>query len=313
MLCVALPILLANARPTNAQTVQDVDFPGALYTEVHGINSSGDVVGEYYDEESTHGFLLSGETYTAIDATGVDGTVIGTRAYGINDSGQIVGAYDTDDYHTHGFILNGGTFTTVDAGEDNTILYGINDSGVSVGIYFHMPETNHAKHGVIRAAGGSITLFDYASDEEETAATDIADDGTIVGWGTDGFGVYGYKRIGGVISSIGSRCPSAEIGVSEYGINTDGTITGGLSSAGFICTEDKFAVFNVPDSAYTVVNGINDDDLVVGTYCDEEWTCHGFISTPAPKLTLFLDVNNNFERSCLSSGGKVQTRHHPAR
>jgi probable HAF family extracellular repeat protein len=41
-----------------------VDYPGALASEALGINDAGQIVGTYLDSAGTHGFLLSGGTFT---------------------------------------------------------------------------------------------------------------------------------------------------------------------------------------------------------------------------------------------------------
>lgn len=60
---------------------------------------------------STHGFLLSGGTYTTIDDPSATN---GTFAEAINDRGQIVGFYQDRARSTHGFLLSGGVYTTLD-------------------------------------------------------------------------------------------------------------------------------------------------------------------------------------------------------
>jgi len=66
-----------------------------------GINDMGQIVGVYSNASGTHGFLLSGGTYTTLDdpsaTTGI------TVADGINDTGQIVGSYYIGSVK-HGFL-----------------------------------------------------------------------------------------------------------------------------------------------------------------------------------------------------------------
>jgi len=84
--------------PVYTYTTLDDPFAVGATTPALGINSTGQIVGNYRNFGGTHGFLYSGGTDTAIDdplATGV------TIAFGINTSGQIVGDYN--DGTTHGF------------------------------------------------------------------------------------------------------------------------------------------------------------------------------------------------------------------
>ena len=71
------------------------------FTNATGINASGTIVGFYEAAGVTHGFLLSGGTYTTIDPLGA----MSTTAQGINDMGQIVGQYTDASNHVHGFLL----------------------------------------------------------------------------------------------------------------------------------------------------------------------------------------------------------------
>ena len=60
-------LLLAFPSLGQAQgTYTEFDVPGASSTGCYGVNSAGDIVG-YYTTDGSHGFLLSGGTYTTID------------------------------------------------------------------------------------------------------------------------------------------------------------------------------------------------------------------------------------------------------
>ena len=61
-----LPLALAQG------TYTQFDVPGAIYTFVAGIDSAGDVVGQYEDASGNfHGFFFSGSTYATVDYPGV--------------------------------------------------------------------------------------------------------------------------------------------------------------------------------------------------------------------------------------------------
>jgi len=82
-------------------------------TLAHGINGSGQIVGQYTNNNTgTNGFLLSAGTYTTI-ADPLDTQHL-TESFGINDAGQIVGLYATGPTATHGFLYNptNGAYTT---------------------------------------------------------------------------------------------------------------------------------------------------------------------------------------------------------
>jgi uncharacterized repeat protein (TIGR01451 family) len=76
-------------------------------TRASGINDSGTIVGGYEDPVP-HGFVLSGTTYTTLDAPGA----ISTSANGINNAGKVVGLYIDSSFIVHGFVYDG-TYTEV--------------------------------------------------------------------------------------------------------------------------------------------------------------------------------------------------------
>ncbi len=85
-------VLLLGARSGAGPSLQFTafDFPEAVTTTAFGINSEGDVVGGYKDDQGKHhGFLFRGGTFTSIDFPGA----ISTDARGINPDGDIVGSY----------------------------------------------------------------------------------------------------------------------------------------------------------------------------------------------------------------------------
>ncbi len=111
-----------------------LEYPGALDTFPYGINSRGDIVGNWDTDQSTvgHGFVLSRGQIFSIDVP--DAVPDGTAANGINDSGQIVGSFIGEDGNSHGFLAEGSTFTTLDCVEGaNTGVWGINSAGQIAG------------------------------------------------------------------------------------------------------------------------------------------------------------------------------------
>ena len=85
-------------------TFTTIDVPGAGYTEVFGVNSNGDMVGNYGTNTNidSHGFKYSNGVFSYFDYPGEPET-IGT---GINDSGSIVG-HGTSGLFAVGFSFDG--------------------------------------------------------------------------------------------------------------------------------------------------------------------------------------------------------------
>jgi probable HAF family extracellular repeat protein len=115
-----------------AATWTTIEVPDSIGTFPFGINSDGDIVGQYVDAESrTHGFLLHAGNFTTIDAP----NAASTSANGINDKGQIAGWF-TRSGGEHAYVLDGQNFTVIDFPE---ALYtdglGIDNAGEIVGVY----------------------------------------------------------------------------------------------------------------------------------------------------------------------------------
>jgi hypothetical protein len=91
------------------------------------INGSSQIVGNYFNNTGSHGFLLSAGTYTTIDDPSA---TAGTRAQGINDMGQIVGTY-FNATGSHGFLLSAGTYSLGAIGGQGIVDGGV---GAAVGI-----------------------------------------------------------------------------------------------------------------------------------------------------------------------------------
>jgi probable HAF family extracellular repeat protein len=138
-------------------TLVDPLAQGPKTTEANGTNNSDQVVGDFYDGSTFHGFLYSNGNYTTLDGPlGVQGTF----AEGINDLGQIVGYYADGNGLDHGFLYSGGTYSTIDDpnGAKGTIAYGINDHGAIVGTYV---DAGGVSHGFLAASPVPFASTDW--------------------------------------------------------------------------------------------------------------------------------------------------------
>lgn len=112
------------------------------FTEAHGINDAGQVVGDYGDAVSDpdggnqlqlNGFLNTGAVFTTID----DPLGFSTTLTGINNAGIIVGFYIDGSGMAHGLVDVDGVFITIDdpLGTGGTEVEGINNNDQVVGFY----------------------------------------------------------------------------------------------------------------------------------------------------------------------------------
>ncbi len=127
MLIPIMLILLLACTALTAQTYTPIIFPGSIGTIAHGINSFGQIVGEFEDSSGvTHGFIYSAGSYSRFDYPGASSTVLN----GINNAGDMVGYHD----FLMGFFYKAGTATfttTVGVGSDvnNVDFIPIGDAG----------------------------------------------------------------------------------------------------------------------------------------------------------------------------------------
>jgi hypothetical protein len=119
-----------------------VDFPGAAFTVVAGMNKAGLATGFYNDFAGMqHGFLFNGSTYSTLDYPGS----LVTDPYKINDTGMIVGTFVDASAGVHGFSYNSGAWKQIDfPGASDTEVYGVNSAGNIVGTYDGFQPITHA-------------------------------------------------------------------------------------------------------------------------------------------------------------------------
>jgi uncharacterized membrane protein len=120
--------IFANGNFSNLQ------YPGSRDTTPFGINSKGEIVGNWDSDQSTtgHGFVFSSGHMNSFDVP--NALPNATAANGLNDKGQIVGTYVGMDGKFHGFIQEGSTFITIDCPRAvATIVWGINAGGQIAG------------------------------------------------------------------------------------------------------------------------------------------------------------------------------------
>jgi len=208
---------------------------GTNWSQAHGINDRGDLVGTYRDSSGgQHGFLLTHHLLVDIDFPG--GAL--PDAFGINDSGTIVGDFFDSAGVLHGFEWSGGYFTQIDVpGAVDTQPFGINARGDIVGSWD--TDINTQGHGFVRTKDGTFVTFDAPNAApESTSATGINDKDQIVGTYTDAAGVtHGFLAVGNQFTSV--DFPGADVTIC-WGINNAGRIVGNYSAgalrAGFLAT-----------------------------------------------------------------------------
>jgi hypothetical protein len=204
-------------------TITTFNVPAAFngFTFGDDINNDGVIVGAYRNGTGAHGFILDGGVFTTVDLVGANRDTLLT---GINDVGQTVGQYrDATTGNFLGFVQDGANVVLLDASQPqpNTFVQGINNAGRVVGSvggggspsrgftfaggvyeFFDAPGAfstqafginnagvvvGTASTGLFVKDGASFTTFNLPAswNARDAYATDITDDGVVVGYFTD--------------------------------------------------------------------------------------------------------------------------------
>jgi hypothetical protein len=278
-------------------------------------------------EAATSDASNPGYTFTSFDAPGAGTSELeGTVGLGINASGTITGVYSNAMGVTHGFIRAAdGTFTTFDApdagstspGIEGTMPFAVDSNGDVTGTYI---DANHAYHGFVRSADGTITEFDAPGAPTNvanrgTTALGINDSGQIVGiYSTGSFDTastyYGFVRAAdGTVTTLtepdagsGENANGSKQGTVATAINASGEITGFyvdssgnqhgfvLSAGGTYTSFDPAGSTSSGDKS--VVTGTSPVSIdaagdVAGSYTDSSSLRHGFVRTANGTITSF--------------------------
>lgn len=273
----AVALLTGAGLPGPTFQFTTIDYPGAVLTQVQGINPGGEIVGLYRDSAGkTHGFLLSGGNFSSIDYPGA----IATDARGINPGGDIVGSFTNvpgGPPNMHGYLLSRGAFSEVQfPGHLGTIAQRISPDGDIYGCN-HNTDLMASMHGFKRTADGYTQLDVQAS--MNNGAT--PDGNTVVGLYTDMMTglTHGYLLQSGNFEPF--DVPGSNL-TQGWDINPAGDTVGNFRDAtgkthGFLRTASGYAAIDVPGAIATAARGINPAGDIVGWYIDSTGHTHGFL------------------------------------
>jgi len=271
-------LLLAIAPLAVAQgTYTQIDYPGALETNVWSIDAAGNIAGYYFDSSGyPHGFQLSGGTYTTIDYPGAQYT----RVYGMNDLGQVVGWSD-DLGLGFAYDVQTQTFTTISyPGAAVTIPTVINDAGAIAGYFGSASGTAYGFE-----FAGSVYRLIVPPGSKGTFALGITGSGEVVGYAKNRHTskIFNFRFAHGQYREIEiPNAPNAQVG----GISDAGAVLVGsydpppcCFQAGFIYQSNTLTTLQFPGGNNTYVADINVAGEAVGTFALNGGQ-HGFTWTP---------------------------------
>jgi len=190
------------------------------FTEGRGINNSRTVCGDYASSDgNSHGFFLSGGTFTEYDVPGA----VSTSVLGINDVADFTGSFSYGSGIFQGFVSVGGTITSFSVpGALLTLAYEINNSNeLVVGYYI---DSSGIVHGYYRDATGTLHFPIDPSGSTATVLFGLNDKNWVVGRYADSSGAtHGLFFV-----------PPNQFSTFDYPGSTF-TSLNGINDKGFIC------------------------------------------------------------------------------
>ena len=168
-------------------TFTEYDVPGAVSTNVLGINDAAEFTGTFDPDGSgiLQAFVSVGGTLTSFSVP----AAISTLAYEINNSNQLVVGYYIDSSGIlHGYYrdTNGALHFPIDpSGSVGTVLFGVNDRNWVVARY---ADSSGVTHGVFFLPPNQFSTFDYPG-STFTSLNGINDRGIICGRYVDASGI----------------------------------------------------------------------------------------------------------------------------
>lgn len=282
-----------------------VDYPGAVQTQLWGINNAGQIVGyadfDYFATPGTN-FVYDSRNATITTLPAVPG-VESTAAIGINKSGVVVGSAGSfTQFEASGLIISNGAFAFFShPGMSFTQGRSINDAGLITAFVTDL--TGQSFGSIYNPATGSFTDF---LPSLSTIAHGINKQNQVVGsanFAANGAypgslgGHFGFLRnANGAITLF--RVNRNDNPTYARGITGTGRIAGFFLDSiagrnrGFVGTLAGLAnhvltipaadVLDVPGSTGTVVEGMNDAGVISGYWTDADGYWHGFLATPIP-------------------------------
>ncbi len=285
-LCLGAAVLLcmstAFAQTYNFKTI---NYPGDTFTQLLGINNSNEIAG-YHGASVNMGFTYVVKTnkFTSENYPGSQQT----QVIGINNNPFKTSGFYILHGKTIGFTDFQGTFTSVAYPKKpfNQLL-SQNDFGQAAGYYSgNASGTDPDVPYVYDEFGGVFEVYNIAAATGGAQATGINNSSSVCGFYIDANGVnHGWLQIQGHFTVLDYPGSS---GTQALGLNNKGLVVGTWTdtsgnSHGFVYTVSSgtFTSVDDPDGiGTTIVNGINDNGLLVGFYGTSPLNS-GFVATPA--------------------------------
>jgi uncharacterized membrane protein len=251
-------------------TFRTVDIPRYESTQIYAVNNKNDVAGIYFDSTGLqHGMSIQHNTLRTIDDPhAAPGT---TFCFSINNNDVVAGYYTNVGGFEVGFYFDGTNYFDVRPFPSQYVqIYGINDSGVMTGSYY---DSSAGAWNAFYGSGSTFTSFTVPGGGYYVYGSAINNAGLIaVGYFVDPNNrVYMadlYNPTTEIFTPI--NVPgAAQTYVNGINDKTQLVFTWAEASGikhGAVSANGKFLTFDVPDATSTSGDGINDNDIIVGTF-----------------------------------------------
>jgi uncharacterized membrane protein len=251
--------LASSAAFSQSCTFRTLAVPTEGVSNASGINDGGAIVGNFFENARSVGYLMFRDRFTTFRFPGADET----NPHDINNRAQIVGDYLEVNHVQHGFIAHAGGFKAIDVpGQPRTVALGINDRGDVVGLSTGPAGDNgfllhNGKFTVVRVPGSIAT-----------EAWSINNRGDIAGhYQTNTGSVHGFTLKNGVYATVDFP---GSFATEIHKINDKGEMVGDYQSQdasfhGFSFDKGRFRTIDNPANApVTLIFGVNNHDEIVG-------------------------------------------------
>jgi probable HAF family extracellular repeat protein len=281
----ALMLCIGSAFAQTNYSFQTLNYPGDTFTQLLGINNSGDIAG-YHGADVNQGFTYSTKNKTFTTENYPKSAM--TQVIGINNEPfKTSGFYVLKSGKTQGFTDYQGAFTTINFPKTpfNQLL-SQNDHGQAAGYYSTKADGSGPDHAYVYDEFGGVFELFVIPGSVSAQATGINNSGDVCGFTIDSAGnTHGWLRMQGHFTILDE--PDAVGTTQALGLNNSGQVVGFYSDSsgnthGFVYTVSSGTWRSVDDPAgigSTIVNGLNDKGVLVG-FSGTAPTNNGFVATP---------------------------------
>jgi hypothetical protein len=268
----------------NSYTFQTINYPHDTFTQLLGINVSGEIAG-YHNFNDNKGFTyeLSTKKFKTENFPGSTAT----QVIGIDGNGGTCGFYVDQANVTHGFLDDNNSFKTVDFPETpfNQLL-GRNNLAQAAGYYSQTANGSGPFVPYIYDINGGVFEVISIPGAVSAQATDINARQQVTGFFIDSNNVnHGWWLNGGTLLQLdypGSTFTQAT-GENNFGLVVGTYQDSAGASHGFVYHVATATYTSVDDPhgvGVTLVNGVNDKGQLAGFIMPSSSTASGFVATP---------------------------------